>query len=186
MLDPCSLPSSAATGTLIGKLASSVSPLSDLCLKDCCAAAHLCRCNQDHDGVISSLPLPSSLGLISGTLLMCWTGQQPTGACQENITECASTAAHHRAMQSPCWVHMGAARVPQPSSHSPAKPRGLWWTGWMAGQVLPVTPCQQLGSASHTPAHPNLPSHHSSGCGTCSQGVLLPPTAQRPVGCALG
>lgn len=45
-------PNSAATGTLVGKLDSSVSPPSDLCSNHGCAAAQLCRCNQDQDGVI--------------------------------------------------------------------------------------------------------------------------------------
>lgn len=51
VLGPCPVPSSAATGTLVGELASSMSLLSDLCSNRRCGAAQLCRCNQDHDGV---------------------------------------------------------------------------------------------------------------------------------------
>lgn len=52
VLGPWPVPSSAATGTLVRELASSVSSLSDLCFNHCCGAAQLCRCNQDHDGVL--------------------------------------------------------------------------------------------------------------------------------------
>lgn len=52
VLGPCPVPSLAVPGMLVRKLASSVSPLSDLCWNHHCRAAQLCRCNQDHDGVI--------------------------------------------------------------------------------------------------------------------------------------
>lgn len=52
VLGPWPVPSSAATGTLVRELASSVSCLSDLCFNHCCGAAQLCRCNQDHYGVL--------------------------------------------------------------------------------------------------------------------------------------
>lgn len=52
VLGPCPVPSSAVPSMLLRELANSVSPLSDLCWNHCCGAAQLCRCNQDHVGMI--------------------------------------------------------------------------------------------------------------------------------------
>lgn len=113
----------------------------------------------------------------------CAGQEQPTGAGLGGIAGHAPTAAHHCAMQSPCWDYTGAAGVL--SHHVIAQPSSCWpgWTG-QPGSASDTMP--QLGSASHPPAHPNLPSHHCSGCWTCSQGPSLSPTAQGQWGHALG
>lgn len=45
----------------------------------------------------------------------------------------------------------------------------------LASSGLPVTPCPQLGSASYSPAHPSLPSHHSLGSSNYILGPLIVP-----------
>lgn len=90
---------------------------------------------------------------------MCWTGEQPTGAGQENIAGCAPPAAHSCAMQSPCQVHMGAAGIPQPSCHSPAKPRGLWWTDYTGqpGSASDTMPIARVCLTHSSPSKPPFP-----------------------------
>lgn len=116
---------------------------------------------------------------------MCWTGAAHWGRPGEHRRACTHSCSSLCHAEPMLGAH-GCHWCSQPSCHSPAKPWGSCWTGWTGQPGSASDTMPQLGSASHPPAHLNLPFHHCSGCWTSSQGPSLFPTAQGQLCHAVG